>query len=167
MAISENVTKVFEYVVAHKDEKLSTEDVANALGLGKRTVQGAFLTLSNKGVGHTKNTKSGTKVETVKFIELTEDGKTFDGDLSENGAIVLKFLRENADTKVTAKDISEALDIDARKISGIVNGLCKGSEKTGRPSLAQRVDAKIEIPCEVKYFTVENADVDLTATTEE
>lgn len=163
MAISENVLKVFDYVKAHNDDKPTAKDVAAGTGLTEKQVQGCFMTLRNKEIGHTDNSKAGTKVDTIKFVEITDEGKSYDGELSEMGIAVLNFLKERADEKIMGKDIAEALGIDNRKVTGIITGLCKEVEKTGRPALARRVEAKIEVPTEVKYFTVVNADVDLAS----
>lgn len=163
MAISENVIKVFEYVKAHNGEQPTAADVANGTGLPKKQVQGCFMTLRNKGVGHTNNTKPGSKIDTIKFIEATDEGKAYDGELSEMGAAILDYLKKNDGEKITGNDIAEALNAESRKVIGAITALCKEVEKTGRPALARRVEAKIEVPAEIKYFTVENADIDLTA----
>lgn len=163
MAISENVLKVYDYVKDHVGEKLSAADIAEAIDMDKKAVQGSFLALSRKGVGSFAK-KPGTKIGTVKFIEVTDDGKAFNGDLSENGALILKYLIDNEGEKMTVNDIADALNLELRKASGSVTALCKEVAKTERPALARRVEAKVEVPCEVGCFIAENVDIDITAT---
>lgn len=163
MAISENVMKVYDYMKGHKGEKLTAAAIADAIGIDKKSAQGAFLTLSKKGVGKFDKVP-GTKVDTVKFVELTEEGKAYSGDLTEKGAIILDYLKANEGAKMTSQDIAEALNMTPRQASGAVGGLTKTVAKTERPALARYVEAKVEVPWEVGCFIAENTDIDITAT---
>lgn len=165
MAISENVLKIYDYMKGHKGEKLTAAAIADAIGIDKKSVQGSFLTLKRKGVGEFDKIP-GTKVDTVKFVEVTDEGKAYDGDLSTNGALILDYLKANEGTKMTSKDIAEALNLEPRQASGSINGLTKTIAKTERPALARYVEAKVEVPCEVGCFIAENTDIDITATAE-
>lgn len=160
MAVAENTVKVFNWIKEHNADKPTAADVANGTGLTEKQVQGAFLYLANNGLGH-RETKPGTKIDTVKFVEITEDGKTYDGELSEMGVAVLDYLKNHAEEKLTYKDIAEALNVDGRKVNGTITALSKEIDKTGRPALARRVEAKIEVPADVKYFVIE-AGAELT-----
>ena len=59
--------------------------------------------------------------------------------VSERSLLVLDFLKQNADKKMTAADIGEALGLEKKSVDGIVtSGLC-------RKGLAERIPAEIEV----------------------
>ena len=84
MAMSENSRKVLEYLKEHHGEQMTAEDVANALGLEKRSVDGIFTSaIQRKNLG----IRSPAEVELepgfhkeVKLLSLTEEGLAFDPD---------------------------------------------------------------------------------------
>lgn len=84
MAISVNSRAVFEYMKAHNGEKITSADVAEALGLEKRTVDGAFTSaIQRKGYG--VRTPGEIELEdgshqSVKFLSLTQEGMELDLD---------------------------------------------------------------------------------------
>lgn len=87
MAMSENSRKVLEYLKEHHGEQMTAEDVANALGLEKRSVDGIFTSaIQRKNLGI--RTPAEVELETgfhreVKLLSLTEEGLNFDPDAQD------------------------------------------------------------------------------------
>lgn len=87
MAMSENSKKVLNYMKEINGEKVTSEDVANALGLEKKSVDGIFTSaIQRKGLG----VRIPAEVEledgshkAIKFLALTEEGLAFDPDAIE------------------------------------------------------------------------------------
>lgn len=85
MAMSENSKKVLKYLQGIEDSKdLTANDVANILGLEPKTVNGIFTSaIQRKELGERVpgniELEDGT-YKTVKFLKLTEAGKSFDPD---------------------------------------------------------------------------------------
>ena len=59
--------------------------------------------------------------------------------VSEKGLVVLNFIKENADTLMTAADIADALGMEKKSVEGIVTS---GLQRKG---LTVRVPAEIEL----------------------
>jgi hypothetical protein len=84
MAMKENSRKVFEYLKENHGAKVTAADVADALGLEKRQVDGSFTSaLQRKGLGI--RTEAEIELEDgshqkVKFLSLTAAGLAFDPD---------------------------------------------------------------------------------------
>ena len=82
MAMKENTRKVFDYLKDNADKDLTAADVAEALGLEKRTVDGIFTSaIQRKGLGI--RTPAEVELEdgthkAVKFLSLTEEGMNLD-----------------------------------------------------------------------------------------
>lgn len=84
MAMKENSKKVLNYLKEHNGEQLTAADVAEALGLEKRSVDGIFTSaIQRKGLG----VRTLAEVELddmthkqVKFLSLTAEGMNFDPD---------------------------------------------------------------------------------------
>ena len=82
--------------------------------------------------------------------------------VSERSLLVLDFLKQNADKKMTAADIGEALGLEKKSIDGIVTS---GLAKKG---LAERIPAQIEVTDEegntkykdVKFIRATEAGMD-------
>jgi hypothetical protein len=82
--MSENARTVWDYVVANQDKDFTAKDIAEATGLGARSVNGIITqAFQKKGlmvrVEAELQKEDGTH-EGVKLIKLTEDGKAFDPD---------------------------------------------------------------------------------------
>lgn len=82
MAMKENSAKVLNYLKEVNGEKVTSADVAEALGLEKRQVDGIFTSaIQRKGLGirvpAEVELEDGTH-KTVKFLELTAEGLAFD-----------------------------------------------------------------------------------------
>jgi len=85
MAMKENSKKVFNYLKSiNGKENVTAADVAETLGLEKRSVDGIFTSaIQRKGLG--VRTPAEIELEdgshkTVKFLSLTEAGMAFDPD---------------------------------------------------------------------------------------
>ena len=90
MAMSENSKRVLNFLKENDGVDLTAADVASALGIEKRSVDGAFTSaLQRKGYGERIpaeiELEDGTH-KAVKFISLTEEGKNFDPDAEETKA---------------------------------------------------------------------------------
>lgn len=85
--MKENSRKVFEYLKANKDADLTAADVAAALNLEKRSVDGIFTSaIQRKGLG--VRTPAEIELEdgthkAVKLLSLTPAGMAFDPDAEE------------------------------------------------------------------------------------
>ena len=81
-AMKENTKKVFEFLRTVNGQNVTAADVAEALGLEKRSVDGIFTSaIQKKGYG----VRVPAEVEledgshkSVKFLRLTEAGMTLD-----------------------------------------------------------------------------------------
>lgn len=84
MAMNENSRKVLEYLKSVNGQDVTAADVAEALGLEKRSVDGSFTAaIQRKGLGIRTpaeiELEDGTH-KSVKFLSLTEAGMNFDPD---------------------------------------------------------------------------------------
>ncbi len=85
--MKENTKKVFSYLKSVNGEQVTAADVAEALGLEKRTVDGIFTSaIQRKGFG----VRTPAEVElddgthkAVKFLSLTEAGLALDLDAED------------------------------------------------------------------------------------
>ena len=82
-AMKENSRKVLTYLQQHVDEDLIAAEVAKALGLEKRSVDGIFTAFQKKELGKRVETEreneDGTHTK-VKLLKLTDAGLEFDPD---------------------------------------------------------------------------------------
>lgn len=82
MAMSENSKKVIDYLKANADADVTAADVAAALGLEKKTVDGCFTSaIQRKGYGVRVPAEIELEDRThaqVKFLKLTDEGLAFD-----------------------------------------------------------------------------------------
>lgn len=87
MAMSENSKKVLEYLKGINGQNVTAADVAAALDLEKRSVDGIFTSaIQRKGLGVRTpaeiELEDGTHAQ-VKFLSLTAEGMAFDPDATE------------------------------------------------------------------------------------
>ena len=88
MAMKENSKKVLNYLKEVQGENVTSADVAAALGLEKRSVDGIFTSaIQRKGLG----VRTPAEIElddgthkAVKFLSLTPAGMDFDPDATED-----------------------------------------------------------------------------------
>ena len=90
MAMSENSKRVLNYLKEIAGENVTAADVAAALGLEKRSVDGIFTSaIQRKGLGVRTpaeiELEDGTHKQ-VKFLSLTPAGMSFDPDATEEAA---------------------------------------------------------------------------------
>lgn len=88
MAMKENTYKVFSYLKEVNGANVTAQDVADALGLEKRTVDGIFTSaIQRKGLGERIPAEIELEDNThksVKFLALTSEGKAFDLEAAKN-----------------------------------------------------------------------------------
>ena len=82
MAMKENSVKVLNYLKEVNGQQVTAADVAEALGLEKRSVDGIFTSaIQRKGLGIRTPAEieldDGTH-KAVKFLSLTAEGMNFD-----------------------------------------------------------------------------------------
>lgn len=86
-AMKENTRKVFEYVRDHQDENLVAADVAEALGLTVKQVDGSFTSgIARKELGYREDaeiTLADGSHRKVKYLRITDKGMAYDPDLAE------------------------------------------------------------------------------------
>ena len=90
MAMKENSKKVLNYLKEINGENVTAADVAEALGLEKRSVDGIFTSaIQRKGL----DVRTPAEIELeegsqkqVKFLSLTPAGMSFDPDATEEAA---------------------------------------------------------------------------------
>lgn len=84
MAMKPNTRLVFDYLKGNTDKDLTAADVAEALGLEKRQVDGIFTSaLQRKGYGVREEAEielADGSHQKVKYLRLTEDGLALDPD---------------------------------------------------------------------------------------
>ena len=90
MAMKENSKKVLNYLKEINGENVTAADVAAALGLEKKSVDGIFTSaIQRKGLGIRTlaeiELEDGTHKQ-VKFLSLTPAGMSFDPDATEEAA---------------------------------------------------------------------------------
>ena len=87
MALKENSRKVLDYVKANDGTNMTAADIAAGTGLEVKQVNG-IVTSAFQKKGLMKRTPAEIQLEdgthkAVKFISLTEEGKSFDPDAEE------------------------------------------------------------------------------------
>jgi Mn-dependent DtxR family transcriptional regulator len=85
MAMSDKTKSVLEYLKGIGNENVTTADIAEALGLEKKSVEGVVTSgLQRKGLAErvpaqieTTDENGNKKYVDVKFVKLTAEGKAF------------------------------------------------------------------------------------------
>lgn len=90
MALKPNTIHVIEYLQSINGENVTAADVAEALGLEKKTVDGIFTAaIQRKQLGMREaaeiELQDGTH-KTVKFLRLNDAGMAFDPNATEEAA---------------------------------------------------------------------------------
>ena len=90
MALKENSRKVLDYVKANDGTNMTAADIAAGTGLEVKQVNG-IVTSAFQKKGLMKRTPAEIQLEdgthkAVKFISLTEEGKSYDPDAEETKA---------------------------------------------------------------------------------
>jgi hypothetical protein len=84
--MKENTRRVLDYLKENQGADLTAADVAAALDLDPRSVNGSFTSFCKKGLGVREEAqveKDGKYVD-VKFLKLTDAGIAFDPDATED-----------------------------------------------------------------------------------
>lgn len=85
-AMKENTLKIFNYLKTHNGEDMTAADVAEALDLDVRSVNGSFTSFQKKGLGTRQEVEvelaDGTHKK-VKLLRLTDEGLAFNPDAQE------------------------------------------------------------------------------------
>lgn len=86
-ALKENSRKVFDYVKSVDGQNVTAADIAEATGLEVRSVNG-IVTSAFQRKGLMERVPSEIELEdgthkAVKFIRLTDEGRAFDPDVTE------------------------------------------------------------------------------------
>lgn len=92
MAMSTNTINVLNFLKAHNAEMLTASDVADALGIDVKVVNGAFTSgIAKKQLGARVEAEveyaaedGTTKHKTVKFLKLNDAGMAFDPEATED-----------------------------------------------------------------------------------
>lgn len=85
-AMKENTRKIFDYIKANDGQDMTAADVAEALGLDPRSVNGSFTSFQKKGWGVREEAEIELEDKThkkVKFLRLTDEGRALDPDAAE------------------------------------------------------------------------------------
>ena len=91
MAISINTINVLNFLKAHSGDNLTAQDVADALGIDVKVVNGAFTSgIWKKGYGNRVEAEveytgddGNVLHKKVKFLTLTPEGMAFEPETSE------------------------------------------------------------------------------------
>ena len=81
MAMKEGTRAIWDYIVAHDGEDMTAQTIADALGVNVKSVNGSVTSFQKKG--HTIREEAEVEIDDgshvkVKFLKLTDEGKTFD-----------------------------------------------------------------------------------------
>lgn len=82
MALKPNSKLVYDYVAAHEDENITAKDIAAALGMSDKQVNG-IVTSAFQRKGFMVREEVLVPGGTVKYIHLTEEGKNANFDDAE------------------------------------------------------------------------------------
>ena len=77
MALKPNSKLVYDYVAEHEDENITAKDIAAALGMSDKQVNG-IVTSAFQRKGLMFRQEEAVLGGTVKYIKLTDEGRAFD-----------------------------------------------------------------------------------------
>lgn len=90
MAMKENSARILNYLKENTDKNLVAADVAEALELGVKQVDGSFTSaIQRKGYGYREEAEielEDGKHKTIKYLRLTDAGLALDPYASEEAA---------------------------------------------------------------------------------
>ena len=160
MALSENSIKVVNYLKEVHGTNVTSADVAEALDLGKSTVNGVFTALQKKGYGvRVDATIPGTAE--ISALSVTDEGVACDrSDMSDMIKAIFAYLEENRGNIVTLDDMATALNADKRAVNGSFNSLV-------RKGFAARTPVTVEADVAVKYLVLTDEGLALDPTAAE
>ena len=89
MAMKQATKDIFNYIKAHDGEDFTAKDIAEALDMNVKSVNGSVTSFQRKGYTIREEAEmtldDGTH-EKVKLIRLTDEGRVFDPDAEEDKA---------------------------------------------------------------------------------
>jgi predicted transcriptional regulator len=159
MAMSENSIKVLNYLKEVHGTNVTSADVAEALDLGKSTVNGVFTALQKKGYGvRVDATVPGTAE--ISSLSVTAEGEACDkAEMSDTIKGIFDYLTANKGVIVTLDDMAAALNADKRVVNGSFNSLV-------RKGFAARTPVTVEADVAVKYLVLTEEGLALDPTAE-
>ena len=159
MAMSENSIKVLNYLKEVHGTNKTSADVAEALDLGKSTVNGVFTALQKKGYGvRVDATVPGTAE--ISALSVTAEGEAADkAEMSDMIKAIFEYLAANKGAIVTLDDMATALNADKRVVNGSFNSLV-------RKGFAARTPVTVEADVAVKYLVLTEEGLALDPTAE-
>lgn len=87
-AMKENTRKVFDYIRENNGQDMTSADIAAALGIEKRSVDGSFTSFCKKGWGVREEAEvelADGSHKKVKFLRMTDMGMSVDPDAPAEG----------------------------------------------------------------------------------
>lgn len=158
MAMSENSINVINYLKGKAGVKVTSADVADALGIAKKTVDGAFTSIAKKGLGvRVDGTIPATK--DVPCYAINDAGKSFDGELNDNQKTILAYLAGQSAPQTVA-EIAAATGLADKSINGTMLHLVKGTSKY--PALCDKSAITVETTADIKYLALTDAGMAFT-----
>ena len=149
MAMSENSVKILSYLKENADKKLTHDDVAEALGLAKATVVGAFTAMQKKGLGVRVDGEIPGTAD-VAFLTITDAGRDADtAEMGETAQKIIAFLKTATD-HITLDDLADGIAVEKRSVNGAFNALVK-------KGLCARTAATVKAMVPVKYLVLTDA----------
>ena len=147
MAMKENNVQVLNYLKGVHGKNVTSADVAEALGMEKKSVDGIFTSFQRKELGiRVDGTAKGTKE--ISFLSITAEGLAADRDgLNDNAIKVLDYLTSVQGQLVTIDDLVAATGIEKKSATGVYNALVK-------KTFAARTPKMVEADVAVKYLTL-------------
>ncbi len=85
-AMKETTRKIFDFLKENDGQDMTATDVAEALGLTPRSVNGSFTSFQKKGWGIREEAEIELDDKThkkVKFLRLTDVGRAVDPDAAD------------------------------------------------------------------------------------
>lgn len=160
MALSENSIKVVNYLKDVHGKNVTSADVAEALDLGKSTVNGVFTALQKKGYGmRVDATVPGTAE--ISALSITAEGEACDkAEMSDTIKAICAYLTDNKGNIVTLDDMAAALNADKRVVNGSFNSLV-------RKGFAARTPVTVKADVAVKYLVLTDEGLALDTTNPE
>lgn len=159
MALSENSIKVLNYLKEVHGTNVTSADVAEALDLGKSTVNGVFTALQKKGYGARVDATIPGTAE-ISALSVTDEGIACDrAEMSDMIKSIFAYLEENRGNIVTLDDMAAALNADKRVVNGSFNSLV-------RKGFAARTPVTVEADVAVKYLVLTEEGLALDPTAE-
>ena len=150
MAMKENNVQVLNYLKSVNGKNVTSADVAAALGMEKKSVDGIFTSFQRKELGiRVDGTAKGAKE--ISFLSITDDGIACDREpLNENAIKVLDYMVSVQGTLVTIDDLCDATGIEKKSATGVYNALVK-------KGFCARTPKTVEADVAVKYLVLTDA----------